>query len=400
MATYVAVSARRLGWVTLDRPVAAVVGAVAVVAFGVLTPDEAVRAVDANTIVLLFGMMGLGAFLERDGFFERAVPILCEKAATPERLLGMIVWTCGPLSALITNDAVCVLAAPLLCEVIRRQKLPPLPFLLALATSANTGSVITLVGNPQNMLCASLGGLTYRDHLLVAGPPAVGALALNHAVLFFAFRRILRPRSLSPAENRGAESLMRPTTWAIASVIAGTAVVFTLGGHLAWSAVGGFGFLLLLRFRNGLGGVWRRIDWTVLAFFAGLFVVVEGFVRTGLPAMFFRAFPIERMSGFAGWLGLSGIFLFGSNIVSNVPFILVVRDAMTALPDPRMGWELLAVASTFAGNLTLLGSVANIIVAEKSKDVGGLGFWSHMKIGAPIALGSTLLASVWFYALS
>jgi Na+/H+ antiporter NhaD/arsenite permease-like protein len=156
--TYALISARRLSWLGLDRPAGALLGAVACVAFGVLTPERALSAVNGPTILLLFGVMGMGAFLGLDGFFDTIEHSLIRKAHTPARLLASVVWEAGLLSAFITNDAVCVLGAPLVVRLIRRQDLPPLPFLLALATAANIGSVATLVGNPQNMLCAVLGG--------------------------------------------------------------------------------------------------------------------------------------------------------------------------------------------------------------------------------------------------
>src|SRR5262245_56534482 len=181
--TYAIISARRLRWLKLDRPAGALLGAVACVLAGVLTPAQALAAVDGRTLALLFGMMGMGAFLAVDGFFDRAGHALAAWAKTPARLLGALIWSSGALSALVTNDAVCVLAAPLVVAMVKRHRLPALPFLLALATSANTGSVATLVGNPQNMLCASLGNLVYRHHLLLGLPIAIVGLALNHAVI-------------------------------------------------------------------------------------------------------------------------------------------------------------------------------------------------------------------------
>jgi len=395
--TYLLVSARRLGWLGLDRPAVALLGAAACVVFGAVTPADGLRSIDMNTIVLLFGMMGLGAFLAADGFFDRAAETLANRVATPTRLLGWLVWGSGVLSALITNDAVCVLGAPLVCAIIRRHGLPALPFLLALATAANTGSAATLVGNPQNMLCASLGGLTYREHLLLVGPATVLALAFNHAVLHLAFRKQLGGIPFAPATCEATVRVVQPGSIPTLVVIVGTVVVFTFGGNLAWTSGGALSLLFLFRRSVAPSEIWRRIDWSVLVFFAGLFVVVEGFVRTGLPASFFRSLPFDELEGFGGWSALAGVFLVGSNVVSNVPFILVVKDAMAALPHPKMAWELLAVASTFAGNLTLLGSVANIIVAEKSREFGVLGFWSHLKIGAPIAIGTTAIGTVWIF---
>jgi Na+/H+ antiporter NhaD/arsenite permease-like protein len=297
---------------------------------------------------------------------------------------------------LITNDAVCVLGALLVVRTIRKNELPPLPFLLALATGANTGSVATLVGNPQNMLCGLLGGLTYRSHLLVMAPVAIAGLALNHGLLAFSFRRELAGATLSePVSARPFSRESRVTL----GVIAASAVAYTFGGHLAWTAAAALVLLMLLQ-RRDTRQIWPRIDWALLVFFAGLFVVVEGFSKSGAPAWLFQRFPFATPeAGAADWARLSAIFLVGSNIVSNVPFILVVRDQMATLSDPRLGWELLSMASTFAGNLTLLGSVANIIVAEAGRPVGGIGFWQYLRVGLPLALASTLLGVAWLLAV-
>ncbi len=396
--TYVLISARRLGYLHIDRPSAALLGAIACVAVGVLSPGEALAAIDGNTILLLFGMMGMGAFLGATGFFMRAAQALSHKARTPERLLALIVWGAGGLAALITNDAVCVLGAPLVVELIRKHRLPALPFLLALATAANTGSAATLVGNPQNMLCASLGDLSYRAHLWLVGPAALAGLAINHGLLRLMFRRQLAAATLTREETT-AERVLTTPSLTILAVLAGTVVAYTLGADLAWTAAGGFALLFVLRHEQPAADVWSRIDWSVLVFFAGLFVVVEGLVRSGAPAWFFAHAPLASLNGLGGLLGQAGVFLVGSNIVSNVPFILVVRDQMATLADPRLGWELLAMASTFAGNLTLVGSVANIIVAEKSREVGGMDFWAYLRVGLPLSLLTTLVGALWIYAV-
>jgi Na+/H+ antiporter NhaD/arsenite permease-like protein len=393
-ATYAAICARRLSWLKLDRPAAALAGAVACVAAGVLSPAQALGAVDGATLLLLLGVMGMGAFLAADGFFEQLEGRLLALARTPAGLLGWLVWGAGGLSALITNDAVCVLAAPLLVRIVCAQRLPPLPFLLALATAANTGSVATLVGNPQNMLCGMLGGLAYADHLRLMGPLAVVALALNHAWLWLAFRRELAGCALQAPPR--AEPLSGRALLTLA-VIAASAVGYTLGTDLAWTAAAGFVALMLLH-RRDTSPLWPRIDWPLLLFFAGLFVVTEGFAASGAPAWLFERFPLaQQSSGLGELLRLSAIFLVGSNLVSNVPFILLVRGEMAQLADPQLGWELLAMASTFAGNLTLLGSVANIIVAESGRELGGIGFWQQLRVGLPLALLTTALGALWLW---
>jgi len=393
IVTYLLIAGRRISWLRFDRPAGALLGALACVAFRVLTPEDALGAVNASTILLLFGVMGMGAFLALDGFFAGAETALVAVARTPARLLGGIVWTSGILAAFITNDAVCVLGAPLVVGLIRRHKLPALPFLLALATAANTGSVATLVGNPQNMLCAILGKLSYREHLLLVAPVAVLGLAINHGLLLLVFRNGLQRASLEATASSG--TLINRRTAMTLGVIAATAIAYTLGANLPFTATGGFVTLMLLH-RRDTRQLWARIDWSLLLFFAGLFVVVEGFMRSGATEWIFARLPLAAASnGLVGWMRLSGIFLVGSNIVSNVPFILVVAKEMATLPDPKLGWELLAMASTFAGNLTLLGSVANIIVAENARDLGGIGFLDYLRVGLPLALLTTLVGVLW-----
>lgn len=392
--TYLLISLRRLSWLGFDRPAGALLGAVTCVVVGVLTPDEALAAVDGATILLLFGVMGMGAFLVLDGFFDGLESALVRFARTPARLLGYLVWGSGVLAAFITNDAVCVLGAPLVVRLIQRHRLPRLPFLLALATASNTGSVATLVGNPQNMLCAALGQLSYREHLVLLGPVAVIGLVINHGLLWLCFRKDLRAHALAP-EGAASEPLVGRHTGITLASIGATAVAYTLGAHLAWAAAAGF-VLLMLVHRRDTRELWGHIDWSLLLFFSGLFVVVEAFIQSGAPAWLFERFPLAAdMDGPGDWARLSAIFLVGSNVVSNVPFILVIREQMALLPDPRLGWELLAMASTFAGNLTLLGSVANIIVAERARDIGGIGFFEYLRVGLPLAIVTTLLGTVW-----
>jgi Na+/H+ antiporter NhaD/arsenite permease-like protein len=242
------------------------------------------------------------------------------------------------------------------------------------------------------MLCATLGGLSYRAHLGLVGPVALAGLAVNHGLLWVFFRRQLRPRP-QPSERRGP--LARRETATTLAVIAGTSIAYTAGANLAWTATAGFALLMLLH-RRDTRQLWAQMDWSLLLFFSALFVVVAALQKSGATEWFFARVPLAGAAdGAAGWMRLSGIFLLGSNIFSNVPFILVVKDQMTTLPDPRLGWEILAMASTFAGNLTLLGSVANIIVAESARDIGGIGFVEYLRVGLPLAVLTTLIGVLW-----
>jgi Na+/H+ antiporter NhaD/arsenite permease-like protein len=391
VVTYLLIAGRRLSWLPIDRPAGALAGAVAMVAFGVLTPREAIEAVHGETLLLLFGLMGIGAFLAVDGFLDRAADALAARCGTASALLGALVWGAGVLSAVITNDAVCVLVAPLVVAWIRRLGVPALPFLLALATGANTGSVATLVGNPQNMLCGQLGGLDYGRYLLHVGPIALGGLALNHALIAWMFRRELA-RKL-PAVS--APRVLNARSAVTLGVLFATVAAYLLGTDLAWTAAGGFTLLMFVH-RAETSTLWARIDWAILLFFAGLFVAVEGLSHSGATEWFFARFPLAADAGSSADLWrASGVFLLGSNLVSNVPFILVVQDELARFPDRELAWELLAMASTFAGNLTLLGSVANIIVAERGREVGGIGFLAYLRVGLPLAVMTTALGTGW-----
>jgi Na+/H+ antiporter NhaD/arsenite permease-like protein len=263
----------------------------------VLTPAQALAAVDGHTLALLFGMMGMGAFLALDGFPERAQAFIARRVRRRTRLLALVVYGSGAAAALLTNDAVCVFGAPLLVALIRRHGLPPFPVLMALATASNTGSVATLVGNPQNMLCAQLGGLSYRTHLFLMLPVAVVGLVLNHALLHHLFRRELTGE-LVPAHETPA-LVTRPIAITLA-VICGTIAFYLAGFDLAAVAVAGFTLLLVVH-RRDASEVWPRIDWSILVFFAALFVVVQGLSASGATEWLFARWPLWKGEGELGW---------------------------------------------------------------------------------------------------
>lgn len=400
---YALIVGPRLRWLPLDRPAGAMVGAVAFVVCGVESPAQALGAVNLDTLVLLFGLMGVGAVLAAVGLLDRVSDAALRRCHTPQALLAALVWGAGGLSAVITNDAVCVLGAPIVVRWIERRQLPAFPFLLALATASNTGSVATLVGNPQNMLCASLGGLDYRTYLLHMLPVALGGLALNHVAIAWLFRRELR----SPLAAAGAAltSAARPRSRkdgrlgnvAPGLVLLGSVAAYLAGAPLPFTAVAGF-TVLLVTVRAAPHEIWPRIDWTVLVFFAALFVIVDGFVRSGGAGVLLSALPLSvHGDSFRDVVRNAAVFLLGSNVVSNVPFILVVEPELQRFSQPLLGWELLAMASTFAGNMTLLGSVANIIVAERGAAHGGLPFWRYLRVGLPLALLSTAFGAAWLF---
>jgi len=387
--TYLLISARRLKVLPLNRPAAALLGTVLMVSCGVLTPEQAYRAVDYDTLVLLLGMMLIAAYLGIAGFFDWAADWILRHAGTPQRLLLYLILASGTLSALLVNDTVCLMLTPLVVAVMVRGHLPLPPYLLALAMSANIGSVATLVGNPQNMIIGSLSGLPFAGFTRSLILPAAAGLAIQYAVLRLGFRRTLAAARIEPV-NTPPRPLDRRLVVLALGVMGLVFLGFLSGLNLAWTALAG-GALIMVLARRDTHEVLKLVDWHLLLFFAALFVVVAGVNRTGLPDQTYA-----HLHGLFGgtatsqaW-NLTWFSALGSNIFSNVPFVLIAGKWMPNFAHPELMWKVMALSTTFAGNLTLLGSVANLIVVESARGHCQLGFWDYAKYGVPITFLTTV----------
>lgn len=397
--TYVLISGRRLKILPLNRPAAALLGTVLMVSCGVMTPTQAYHAVDYDTLVLLLGMMLMSAYLFLAGFFDWAADWVLRVAGTPERLLLYLIVASGLLSALLVNDTVCLMLTPLVVTVMVRGGLPLPPYLLALAMSANLGSVATLVGNPQNMIIGSLSKIPFVRFSAGLVPVAVLGLAIEYWVLRIGFRKVLRQAGLRRPEGPPRpldRRLLGLTLAALTAVFIG----FVAGLNLAWTALAG-GAVVMVLARRDTHEVLKLVDWHLLVFFAALFVVVEGINSTGLPTQIY-----DRVRGLFGatamvqaW-SLAWFSVVGSNIFSNVPFVLVAGKWIPHFADPELMWKVMALATTFAGNLTILGSVANIIVVESARGHCEVGFWDYAKFGIPVTVLTTVGGLALLLALS
>lgn len=409
---YALISFRALERWGLDRPLVAFAGAAIMVLAKRLTIAQAAGAVDVDTLVLLIGVMGMGAALAHGGLIRALERYLARYAEGPRQWLRFVVWGTGLSAACITNDAAVIFFTPIVVRQIQRAKWPALPFLLALATGANTGSIATLVGNPQNMLCAALGGLSFAHYLAVGVPLALMCLAANEWLLARMFRTPLRLAGLrdqmeqaEPPAGGHADSKAHTanatttdddeltekkgsvhTGWALA-VLVSTIIAYIAGAPMAWVAVAGFvGMVLVTRTRSA--DLWPRLDWGLIVFFIGLFVLVEALTVSGATARLHAWMPLPSTLGLPQAAHFSAFVVLGANLVSNVPFILLIKEQMALFPNAEHAWTLLAVVSTLAGNLTLLGSAANIIVAESSREVGSVGFWEHVRVGWLLTVGT------------
>lgn len=382
--TYTLIASRRLRFMPIGRPAGALLGAVLMVAVGALTPEESYRAIDHDTILLLFGTMMLTGYLERAGLFAWLAGKMVSLCPTATALLWGTILLSGGLSALLVNDTVCLFLTPVVVTICSRAGLPPAPYLLALATSANIGSAATLVGNPQNMIIGSMSGFPFARFAGLAGPVAGLGLLVNGALLeLFYGRRLAHCRLVLREEQTRKFSGSLP--WAL-TVTGGVITGYFAGCHLGYTTLVGVCILVLLDKRDPRD-VFLRVDWALLLFFCSLFIVVAGLAKTGLVEACWQwcapSLTFARPEG----IGLFGALVtLGSNVISNVPMVMLTGPSLPALGAPDLGWLLLSWVSTVAGNLTLLGSVANIIVAETARDTYQIGFFEYLRFGVPSTL--------------
>lgn len=393
VVTYVVIASRQLTWLGLDRPSGALVGAVAMVAVGGLGFPQAMAAIDLPVMTLLFGMLVIAGYLEDARFFRYTAYLVLTRARSARSLLWALTFTAGGLSALLLNDTVCLLLTPLVVAVAVEARLPVLPYLLALASAANLGGVVSWSGNPQNMIIgrAAAGAPGFAAYLALMLPIGVACLAGNAAVLSWLFRRQL-PHG--PLVERAPPK--PPFDRVLATKALGALALFVglaLAGHGLPGAAMLAAAVLIVIARVPPRRILAKLDWSILVFFAGLFVVVAGLRATGLlEDAFARLAPVLARGDAVGDAAFVGLVTLGSNLVSNVPLVVIAVEWVPRLPDPTWGYVMLAVASTLAGNLTLLGSAANVIVLESAGPRGELGFWRFARYGAALTITSLAIA--------
>ncbi len=391
LASYLVFAIGRLPGTKIDRPAMAVIGAVLMFVFGVLTPEPAVESIDFTTLVLLFSMMLIVASLHLSGFFEWITRLAIEHLG-PQQLLPGIIFISGILSAFLVNDIVCLVMAPLILGLCKRMRLRPVPYLLALATASNIGSTASITGNPQNILIGSISGISYRDFLAHLGPVALLGLFVDWALLHWIHLRNGGTEQSQPAaeeSRQNSEPDMHPG-WPVA-VTLGVLLGFLLGYPPALVAATGGGLLLVQR-RQSPKAIYSDVDWSLLMLFLGLFLIIGGAGQAGIT---------QQLLSAAEHLNLHNAVIFTavvtvlSNIVSNVPAVMLLKGLVPQFHDPHAAWLLLAMSSTLAGNLTITGSVANIIVVEKARREAHIGFLEYMKVGVPVTVLTLGIGLLW-----
>lgn len=391
VTTYVLIAAQQVPWLRLSRPAAALLGAVAMVTLGGLPLRDAYAAIDLDVLVFLLGVLIITSFLEVGGFFEWAAEHVVARARSARSLLAAVVFASGLLSAFFVNDTICLVLTPLVIAVVRPLGLPALPFLLAVALGSNVGSAMTPMGNPQNMLIAVSSGIHFGRFLGALALPSLGGLAIVFGVLAWLFRAQLalplRGRvDVVPVEFDG-------TLVVTSLLVFGGALVGWLAGYSMPLVAITAAAVLIAAARRDPVVVFAKVEWSLLLFFGALFVVMRG--ARDLPIV------TSMTSSAAAQLGhsplhdavLTSAAMLGlSNLVSNVPAVILWLPVVPTVAKPAFTWLVMAMSSTFAGNLTLLGSMANLIVAERAETRGErVGFVAYLRAGVPV----TLLTLAW-----
>ena len=390
--TYLFIAVGKLPGYHLDRAGAALLGASLMVWLGVLSLEEAYTAIDFDTIALLLGMMIVVANLRLSGFFQLVNEWVVTRARYPIVLLVAIVFVSGSFSAFLVNDTICLVMTPLVLDVVMRLKRNPIPYLLAVAMASNVGSTATITGNPQNMIVGSISHISYGDFAAALVPVAVAGLVLTVAMIALIYRSEFLTRE--PFEARMPKQVRYNLPVVIKSLLVtvGMVILFFAGQPVAKVAILGGAFMLFSR-RIKAHKVYMEIDWPLLVMFTGLFVVVAGFERVALTPGVIAGVARQHL-GNTGVLSLVTAAL--SNLVSNVPAVLMLKPFVANLADPQRAWLVVAMASTLAGNFTLVGSVANLIVAQRAQREGiKISFWAYFKVGAPLTV-ATILLGIWW----
>jgi len=391
VVTYLLIAVQRVPYLRLNRPSAALLGAVAMVTIGGLPLADAYAAIDLDVMVFLLGVLLITGFLEIGGFFEWAARHVVRRARSPRALLAAVVATSGILSAFFVNDTICLVLTPLVIAALRPLELAPLPFLLAIALGSNVGSAMTPMGNPQNMLIGVASGIHFAKFIASLALPSLGGLVIVFGVLSFVHRRELSKPLPSGADVPRAH-FDAPLVKRSLLVFGGALIGWLLGFSLPLVAITAAAILLAIAQRDPVKA-FEKVEWSLLLFFGALFVVMRGARDLPLIASLTSAAGAQLHGApIHDAVVTSAAMLALSNFVSNVPAVVLWLPVVPNVVAPSFIWLVMAMSSTFAGNLTLLGSMANLIVAERAEARGErMGFGDYFRVGLPV----TLLTLAW-----
>ncbi len=402
--TYIGVALGRIPGLMLDRTGIALLGAIAMVISGVVSLDQSVQAINVPTILLLYALMIVSAQLRLGGFYTWVVLKSTASLSRPRVFLMITMMLSAVLSAVLANDIVCLAFTPVMLLTVRSARRNPVPFLLGLAAASNIGSAAIIIGNPQNMLIGQMGSLHFGKFLLWCAPPAVLSLIAAYGIICRLCRESLARRfdippasasEPSPNEDVWPDFNQRQSVKGLlaAAVLCG---LFFTSIPREFSAIAIAGILLCSR-KLRSRSILDLVDWHLITLFCALFVVIQGIVLYGIPEMVMD-FLGQYGINFQNLVVLTGVSTVMSNLVSNVPAVLLLIQFIDPVNPAQ--WYVLAVSSTFAGNLILIGSIANLIVVEQAKNFDvTITFKDHARIGLPVTAASLVILLAWMYVM-
>ena len=423
LVTYALISIRGSPRFRVDRATAALIGAALMILLGVVTPKEAIAAINLDILILLIGMMVLVAGLELCGFFEWVSLRMIKYSKNQFMFLVLTMVVTGSLSALVLNDTIVLLFTPIIIRTCRLLKSNPVPFLVGEAIAANIGSVATEVGNPQNAYIATTTGISFLSFSAKLVPVTIVCMAIAIGIMYLVYRKEIekgsaqefRRRILAQGWKTFEEELVkgdegttsgyrkmkqrRTGLYALLAITAATFIAFVVNHYLDASIaviafVGGIVALFVLPLLSDVKAkeMILGVDWSIILFFVGLFVVLEGVRQSSLLTDIKDFFPgFKEGQPTISWLTALSALL--SNLVSNVPAVLLLGQ-LIPISQTNL-WVALASSSTLAGNATILGAAANVIVAEKAEAKGvEINFWKFTMVGFPIAVVTLIVSTV------
>ena len=392
LITYVGIAIGYIPRFQLNRITITVVGVGLLLLFGQINFNQIINFIDMDTIVLLFSMMVINANLRLAGFFKLTGVALLHLTRKPRVFLAIEILLVGILSAFFLNDTICLMLTPFLLDLLLVIDRNPIPYLIALATAANIGSVATLTGNPQNMIIGVASKIGYTQFAGALLPVALLGLGVIWCVLVLTYRQEFATRNYFKIIPTQTLRYHKPLLLKTLIVTAGMLLAFLLGVPVALAAFLAACVLLVTR-RVKPEKIFAAFDWEILVFFSALFILTGSLDANGVTQVLLTK---VNPGGQVNAVNLSLITALLSNLVSNVPAVMLLKPLVLSMAQQTAGWLTLAAASTLAGNFTLLGSVANLIVAESAKKRRvTLGFWEYTRSGLVITLISLAISIFW-----
>lgn len=393
LLTYLALAFDNLPILKIDRPMIAFIGAIAIFVFTPYTFLAAAFDINLPLLFLLLAMMIIVAYLEISGFFKVTILWIEKHCQTANGFLALTIFLSGVLSAFLINDIVCLALSPLLIRLCHNNRLPTLPYLLALGTAANIGSVATLTGNPQNMLIGNFCHISYLQFSLHTAPIAASCLIVNYFIIAYFFRKELSAAQIKKTRRVNPYHIEHKFLFYKSIVVTcGVIILFFTHIPLTITALGAAAILLIDNTSPSL--IYPLLNWPLLILFIGLFILIGAVEHYVLPHWQIGSWPILKEYP-KTMISIASVVL--SNIVSNVPAVLLFKPLVLHAPQPKTLGILLAVTSTLAGNFTILGSLANLIVVTMAKKHGeSIGFWQFLRFGAPITFATLFVAAFFF----